>query len=332
MSPPSSQSDSILIIGGGTFGTSTAYHLAQRGYTSVVVLDRWARPSREAAGNDLNKIVRTEYPQTHYAQLAQDAAAVWKDDNGVFSGLYHESGWILAGTAGRMEFIESSIQAQRKLGLKEAVPITGPQIRQRWPQFTGAFADWKPVYNPATAWVEAGDAVKRMADSAVEMGVKYISGESGHVTQLLFDESSRCVGVRCADNTTHFASQVILAAGAAAAGLLDLKGQIVGKGHTVCHIQLSPEEARKYAGLPITSHLEGGILFPPQKNGIIKVTANSFVTNFATSHPSISTPCYSSRNPNDGVPKDIVAGIRAWLKGFIPEFAEREFCASKFCW
>lgn len=46
----------ILIVGGGTWGCSTALHLARRGYTNVTVLDGHDIPSPIAAGNDINKI------------------------------------------------------------------------------------------------------------------------------------------------------------------------------------------------------------------------------------------------------------------------------------
>lgn len=48
---------SILIIGCGTWGSSTALHLARRGYKHVTVLDSHELPSAISAGNDINKIV-----------------------------------------------------------------------------------------------------------------------------------------------------------------------------------------------------------------------------------------------------------------------------------
>jgi sarcosine oxidase/L-pipecolate oxidase len=53
----SSQDDSTLIIGGGTWGTSIAYQLAKRGYENIKVLDAYSFPSRTSAGNDINKII-----------------------------------------------------------------------------------------------------------------------------------------------------------------------------------------------------------------------------------------------------------------------------------
>lgn len=50
-------STSILIVGCGTWGSSTALHLARRGYKNVTVLDPYEVPSAISAGNDVNKIV-----------------------------------------------------------------------------------------------------------------------------------------------------------------------------------------------------------------------------------------------------------------------------------
>lgn len=55
--PPLTLESSILIIGAGTWGCSTALHLARRGYRNVRVLDPFAVPSPIAAGNDINKIM-----------------------------------------------------------------------------------------------------------------------------------------------------------------------------------------------------------------------------------------------------------------------------------
>jgi sarcosine oxidase/L-pipecolate oxidase len=65
-----SKSDAILIVGGGAFGLSTAYHLAQEGYTNVSVFERDDHiPPRYSAANDLNKIVRAEYEDPFYTDL-----------------------------------------------------------------------------------------------------------------------------------------------------------------------------------------------------------------------------------------------------------------------
>lgn len=55
--PSLNHSSSILIVGAGTWGCSTALHLVRRGYTDVTILDPYPVPSPIAAGNDVNKIM-----------------------------------------------------------------------------------------------------------------------------------------------------------------------------------------------------------------------------------------------------------------------------------
>ena len=64
------KSDSIIIIGAGAFGLSTALHLLRSGYTNLTVLEKDEQiPSRYSAANDLNKIVRAEYEDPFYTEL-----------------------------------------------------------------------------------------------------------------------------------------------------------------------------------------------------------------------------------------------------------------------
>lgn len=117
---------------------------------------------------------------------------------------------------------------------------------------------WKIVHNPAAGWADARSALVQVAEAAMTNGVKYITGESGFVTKLVYKSNGACVGVEARDGSKYTADLVVLAAGAAAAGLLDMKGQLVAKGHTVGHIQLSPHEVEKYKDILIFDHLEQG--------------------------------------------------------------------------
>jgi sarcosine oxidase/L-pipecolate oxidase len=57
MPRPVSKDSPIAIVGGGTWGCSTALHLARRGYTRVTVFDPFPIPSAISAGNDINKVL-----------------------------------------------------------------------------------------------------------------------------------------------------------------------------------------------------------------------------------------------------------------------------------
>jgi sarcosine oxidase/L-pipecolate oxidase len=52
----------VLIVGCGTWGSSTALALARRGYKHITVLDSHTLPSAISAANDINKIVDQGMP------------------------------------------------------------------------------------------------------------------------------------------------------------------------------------------------------------------------------------------------------------------------------
>lgn len=61
----------ICIVGAGVFGLSTAHHLVKQGYTNISVFECDNEiPSKFSAVLDLNKIVRAEYEDPFYTDLA----------------------------------------------------------------------------------------------------------------------------------------------------------------------------------------------------------------------------------------------------------------------
>lgn len=82
---------SILIVGGGgTIGSSTALHLVRRGYTNVQIMDVYPIPSRQSAGNDLNKIIGTSGSGSR-RWISKEIMNGWRTDP-VFKPYYHEVG------------------------------------------------------------------------------------------------------------------------------------------------------------------------------------------------------------------------------------------------
>jgi sarcosine oxidase/L-pipecolate oxidase len=79
----------ILIVGAGAWGASTAVALLQSGKYTVSLLDRAAvLPAEDAASTDINKIVRFDYQEEVYAELAFQALAEWRKKE--WEGMYFE--------------------------------------------------------------------------------------------------------------------------------------------------------------------------------------------------------------------------------------------------
>nr|OQO25226.1 hypothetical protein B0A51_05799 [Rachicladosporium sp. CCFEE 5018] len=115
--PLDPESSTVLIIGCGTWGSSTALWLARSGYKRVTVLDPYPVPSPISAGNDINKIVegRARKPFESYSgpkaefewtgdEIRADATEAWTEDP-VFKDYYHETGYIIS--ASRPETIQA---------------------------------------------------------------------------------------------------------------------------------------------------------------------------------------------------------------------------------
>ncbi|KAG3194299.1 hypothetical protein PC129_g24932 [Phytophthora cactorum] len=88
------------------------------------------------------------------------------------------------------------------------------------------------------------------------VGVHFILGEErGQAASLLF-RGKRCVAVRTASSEEHRASHTILCLGAHIARLLPLIApQIFAKAWSVAHLQLSPEQAKSIAGIPVVDYV-----------------------------------------------------------------------------
>ncbi|EXJ91986.1 hypothetical protein A1O3_00536 [Capronia epimyces CBS 606.96] len=341
----------ILIVGAGAFGTSTAYHLAQRGYTSIRVLDRYAPPSCEAASTDISKVIRSDYNEPLYARLGVEAIEAWQTSE-LFQGLYHVPGWVLSAKQLSVPFVRGSVETSAALGVRGIEELTPDQVRRRFPMVTGTLDGWNiNVWNPTAGWANSGEALNRMARAAQDKGVEFISGDAGFCRRLIMSSTnpkhaeedgqreqlsqSRCTGVITHDGTTHLADVVVVAAGAWTPSLVDVQAQLTAKGHAVAHIQLSRAERQRYADMPILDNLELGYFFPPGADGVFKMAHSQFVTNTRRDpHSGIRTsiPHTFLAHPADDLPLEIEATMRTNLRRVLPDLADRPFSYTRLCW
>jgi len=255
--------ESIIVVGGGAFGISTAWHLSHslgegQKYSSICVLDRFPPPSQAAAASDINKMIRTQYSDPVYVDLAMSAMKSWTDPASIFKKHFHQSGWLLCASGSSVPFVEESAHNAFKKGIPDVRFMTPADMRSVWPVFSGSMKDWKILSDPAAGWAASDAILLEMAEESAARGVSFISGDSGHVKTLLFDEERSCTGARAVDGSIHHANHVLLAAGANTASLIDMEGQHCALGHTVCFIKLRPEEAERYQQMTLIANIEEG--------------------------------------------------------------------------
>ncbi|KAI0886681.1 FAD dependent oxidoreductase, partial [Annulohypoxylon maeteangense] len=280
---------SILILGAGTFGLSTAYHLAKAGYTNVTVLEKSATfPPKLSAGNDLNKILRAEYEDPFYAELALEALTAWKSP--LFAPYYHETGYLLCNSAAAPEKSKKSLQkslesiSQRPEFKNKITPVNSrDDIRKVAPAFDGPM-NWKGYFNSYAGYAHAADAMTAVYSACIALGVKIHL--NAPVESLTFSSSGDiCTGACTTTGVYYTASTTILTLGASLGSILpQIKTQVVAKASPVAHIQLTPSEAAALRGIPVTYARDLGFFFEPDaRTNLLKICpAMAGYTNYAT--------------------------------------------------
>ncbi|KAL6712301.1 hypothetical protein ACN47E_000178 [Coniothyrium glycines] len=280
----------VLIIGAGTFGTSTAYHLAKkyRDPSRVTLLDRWgiesALKDKHAAAVDTNRIIRTDYESPLYCNLANEAIHFWFWSIAV-QGHFHKSGWVVFddkhakfGDAVRKQFQDRGGDYTRDVEWDEM---------QKHDILAGAKSDdyGKGYFNPEAGWCDAEKATMSFAKEAFELGIQRRTGE---VQELLYDElHSRIKGVRLRDGITLMADQVVLCAGAWTSALLApledalkfseedcIERQITAVGRLSAYYPLSGQEAQRMIDEKTPTVVLGGqvdIIPPSQPNRTLRL-------------------------------------------------------------
>ena len=87
---PPNHKPSVIIVGAGEFGAATACSLLKSGrYGSVTILDRaQTLPAMDAASCDINKVVRYDYADPMYSELARIAIGEWNKPE--WKGIYYQ--------------------------------------------------------------------------------------------------------------------------------------------------------------------------------------------------------------------------------------------------
>lgn len=236
----------IAIAGSGAWGLSTALHFLNDGYTNITVLDRAESiPSPYSAACDLNKIVRPEYEDSFYTNLALKAIQGWQTP--LFGPYYHHTGYVVAATGRAPQ--KAVEHLEKALSSIQADPTLAPGIRRldgakdfkdyTW-QYSGPLTGFKGYFNRSAGYAHSSDALKGIWEHCASRGVRFVLGEKvGKVSRIIYS-GSRATGLVTADEKLHPAELVIVALGAHAASLVPSIGKFTtARCWSVAHVQLS---------------------------------------------------------------------------------------------
>src|SRR5436190_6485014 len=125
----------ILIVGAGVFGASTAYHLALTypDPSRITILDVCPYPPPRAASTDISKIIRADYTNPFYMELAYEAMDAWGSWP-IFAqaDVFHRTGWVVfeGRESDQAQLIRSNFRASSREDT--TVDLTPHDVQTRW--------------------------------------------------------------------------------------------------------------------------------------------------------------------------------------------------------
>jgi glycine/D-amino acid oxidase-like deaminating enzyme len=198
----------VVIVGGGIEGASTAWALAQRGITDVVVLERNTVGSGMTGKS--SGIVRCHYGVSSLAAMATVSLEVFEKAEEIFGSDigFRPTGYVVGVGAPNVDSLRKSLAAPRAVGV-QTEEVDHAEVAQLWP-----FADLSPF--AAFAWEARGgygdayQTAQAFAVAARAAGVRVRQG--ANVTELVVT-GDRVTGVRCSDGGVVSAGTVVVATG-----------------------------------------------------------------------------------------------------------------------
>lgn len=323
---------SILIIGAGTFGLSSALSLARTGFSNITCFDKYPVPSSIAAGNDSNKIFDYNYigpdeEPSPSERLDLEAGEAWKNDP-VFKDHYHPVGLIMSSCSEEPLRSESEryLDLKRK-GHRDYEYLDTPEkFRKHIPVLTGDLPRWRGyLLDKDNGWLHARNSLISAYKECLRLGVKFVFGADGEIVDLI-TSGDNIMGIKSKSGQISRADKFILSAGANAVTVLNFKNQLEGKCFTLVHIKVTDREAKKFVGLPVIFNNEKGFFFEADENNEIKI-CNEFPGYTNMNENGESIPLYRME-----IPSEAAQEVRQYLRETMPEFSDRPFVKTRICW
>ncbi|KAL6245539.1 hypothetical protein RBB50_007538 [Rhinocladiella similis] len=283
--PLKDKNASIVIIGAGVFGLSTAVHLAQRGFKNITIFDK--QPYHEsrysyfkgcdAASADMNKIFRSAYGgQTEYQALSLDAFDAWQKWNAELASggdavptgmtkddkvFINNGNLSLTDKPVIPDFEVATVKNMQEAGYPDSQLITADAKHVQIANARGFGFAIDPfnrrsrgqshlgVLDTTGGTILADKACSFALHKAERLGVKTIFGaRSGLFESFLRSNTGQVIGIRTLDGKHHHATRVIMACGGWTPSLLPpLDSVCETTAGSVVIMKLPPALAQKYA-------------------------------------------------------------------------------------
>ncbi len=336
---------SVLIVGCGVFGLSTALELSKSSrYSTVTCIDTYPIPSPLSAANDINKIIRTEYSDIVYTKLSLEALDMWKNEP-LFKSCYENTGRII-GTPNfepRRLFEEESIKNLRKLDVNSKDYIKmfkgGETLSENFKEFKDNNFDSSDEFkfNSNCGFADSGNSLLKVYFQCVKNGVRFIFGPSGDAIKLnvRINNNHRKIFISTKNDEKYYADKILICCGANTVNLIDLsEPRINVEGLLLGYIKLTESEYERFKNMPILFHSDIGYCFPPnKKTRLMKICCpGKGITDTAVNDFSGTPYTVPNYELNNQITKTGLEQLKFFLHKFMPSLEYHRFLTYKVCW
>lgn len=215
----------VVIIGGGVVGSSIAFHLADAGRLSVLVIER--DPSYARASSALSaSSIRQQFTTPVCMQMSRYSFDFFRDIGDLLAvdgarpdiGLT-ERGYLYLAEKGREAGLRAAIQLQRENDVP-VLSLTPEELAKRFPWLTADDLGLGAYGTAGEGWFDGYSVMQAFRVKARSLGVKYIHDT---VTGLIIDNGRVCK-ILTSSGQSVSADVVINAAGPQAASIAYLAG------------------------------------------------------------------------------------------------------------
>jgi sarcosine oxidase / L-pipecolate oxidase len=297
----------------------------------------------DGSSNDISRVIRIDYGDSDYADLAHEALKSWKAEP-KYRGIFQTANYILAGfgsSHGRA-WVDKARAALKANGLDQPLTRDTQEIKNKYPMIHGHLGgpEFYGYDNDRAGWVDASKAIALLRNECLDLGISFLVGHAGTVIGLDKDSSSRRIdSVQTLSGTTIKGDVFVVAAGAWTSGLINMYGSTLANAQVIGYLRLSEEEVERYADLPILQQITTGWFnLPPHKEtrflkmaihgwGYTRTPGKGELNSNTSSSPR-AWPVHRA----NFVPAEAQKVLRDGLIDMLPELRDRPFEQVALCW